>query len=102
RRRTRLVGLVPGGDAERAASSQCTVLVRSELTPEGFRDCLTTVAAEASAPAGSAGRPGPLRLRAARADAGNRLRRALRKRGTVVAVVAALAAGAFGPTGKAE
>jgi len=100
RRSTRLVGLVPGGDAELAAAAQCTVLVRSELTPEGFRDCLATVAAEASAPAGSAGRPG--RLRAARADAGDRLRRALRKRGTLVAVVAALAAGAFGPTGRAE
>src|SRR5205823_1778326 len=32
----------------------------------------------------------------------SRLRRVLRKRGTVVAVIAALAAGAFGPTGKAE
>ena len=107
RRSTRLVGLVPGGDIERAEASQCTVLVRSELTPEGFRDCLASVAAEASAPAASAGRPGP--LRAVRADAGRRLPRvwarkvrALRKKGTVVAVLAALAAGAFGPTGRAE
>ena len=100
RRSTRLVGLVPGGDIDRAESSQCTVLLRSELTPEGFRDCLASVAAEASAPAGSAGRPGPFRV--AWADAGSRLRRTLRKKGTLVAVVAALAAGAFGPTGRAE
>src|SRR5713101_4472020 len=40
RRSTRLVGLVPGGDVDQSARSQCTVLVRSELTPEGFRDCL--------------------------------------------------------------
>ena len=99
RRSTRLVGLVPGGD-NRATASQCTVLVRSELTPEGFRDCVASLAAEASAPAGSAGRPGP--FRAAWADAGNRLRQTLRRKGTLVAVVAALAAGAFGPTGRAE
>jgi 3-phytase len=99
RRSTRLVGLVPGGDIERAESSQCTVLVRSELTPEGFRDCLASVAAEASAPAASPGRSGT--LRAAWADAGSRVRKA-RKKGTLVAVVVALAAGAFGPTGKAE
>ena len=100
RRSTRLVGLVPGGDAEGVATSQCTVLVRSELTPEGFRDCLASVAAEASAPAASAGRPGP--IRAVWADAGGRLRRVLRRRGALFAVVLALAAGAFGPTGKAE
>src|SRR5437763_1788380 len=99
RRSTRLVGLVPGGDIERAERSQCTVLVRSELTPEGFRDCLASVAAEVSAPAASPGRPGT--LRAAWADAGDRVR-GVRKKGMLVAVVAALAAGAFGPTGKAE
>jgi len=99
RRSTRLVGLVPGGDAERTAHSQCTVLVRSELTPDGFRDCIASVA-EASAPAGSAGRT--LRSRTAWADAGSRLRRALRRRGALFAVVVALAAGAFGPTGRAD
>jgi myo-inositol-hexaphosphate 3-phosphohydrolase len=99
-RSTRLVGLVPGGDIDWATRSQCTVLVRSELTPEGFRDCVASLAAEASAPAGSAGQPGP--FRAAWADAGSRLRRTMRRRGTLVAVVVALAAGAFGPTGKAE
>src|SRR5258706_12430 len=53
RRSTRLVGLVPGGDVDQTAKSQCTVLVRSELTPEGFRDCLASVAAGVSAPAAS-------------------------------------------------
>jgi 3-phytase len=101
-RSTRLVGLVPGGDAGPVATSQCTVLRRSELTPEGFRQCLASVAAEASAPAASAGRPGALRARAAWSDAGERLRRALRRRGALFVVVAALAAGAFGPTGRAE
>ena len=100
RRSTRLVGLVPGGDAERTARSQCTVLVRSELTPEGFRDCIDSVVAEASASAGSAGRT--LRSRAAWADAGKRLRRTVRRRGALFAVVVALAAGAFGPTGRAD
>ena len=91
RRSTRLVGLVPGGDPEAAQRSQCTVLVRSELTPEGLRDCLVSVVAAASTPAC----PAP-------AGAGPRLRRLLRRKGTLFAVVAALAAGAFGPTGRAE
>jgi len=90
RRSTRLVGLVPGGDPD-AAHGQCTVLVRSELTPEGFRDCLASVVAAASAPAG----PVPT-------GAGSRLRRLLRRKGALVAVLVALAAGAFGPTGRAE
>ncbi|MCA1841981.1 MAG: phytase, partial [Actinobacteria bacterium] len=125
RRATRLVGLVPGGDAEAAQRSQCTVLVRSELTPEGFRDCLVSVAAGASAPAGSARRPGtdggwgvsprqvrrePQRsadspvgsLRAALAEAGDRLRRVGKRKGTLLVVVVALAAGAFGPSSRAE
>jgi len=126
RRHTRLVGLVPGGDFEAAQRSQCTVLVRSELTPEGFRDCLASVAAGASAPAGSAGRPGlapggwgvsprqrrrePSRtdsspvgsVRAALAKAGGRLRRMAKRKGTLFVVVGALAAGAFGPSGRAE
>jgi len=103
-RRSRLVGLVPGGDAGPAATSQCTVLVRSELTPEGFRDCLASVAAEASAPAPAAprGGPGSPRARAAWSEAGSRLRSTLRRRGVLFAVAAALAAGAFGPTGRAE
>jgi len=110
-RSTRLVGLVPGTDAGPVARSQCTVLRRSELTPEGFRHCLASVVAEASAPAASAGRPGaspgsgwPPRWpsRAAWADAGERVRGALRRRGVLFVVVAALAAGAFGPTGRAE
>jgi hypothetical protein len=54
-RSTRLVALVPGGDAGPAATSQCTVLVRSELTPEGFRDCLASVVADAPAPGPSGG-----------------------------------------------
>jgi 3-phytase len=103
RRKTRLVGLVPGGDAEAAQRSQCTVLVRSELTPEGFRDCLASVAAGASAPE-------PLRsadstvgsVRAALAGAGGRLRRVTKRKGALFVVVAALAAGAFGPSGRAE
>jgi hypothetical protein len=109
RRTTRLVGLVPGGDVEAAQRSQCTVLVRSELTPEGFRDCLASVAAGASAPAGSAGRPGMARdssavgsVRAALAEAGGRLRRMAKRKGALFVVVGALAAGAFGPTGRAE
>jgi 3-phytase len=122
RRSTRLVGLVPGGDVDQTAKSQCTVLVRSELTPEGFRDCLASVAAGVSAPAASAGRPGPAEghfvgsVRAAWSDAGGRLRprapvggevpgwlrRAVRRRGALFAVALALAAGAFGPSGRAE
>ena len=109
RRSTRLVALVPGGDIQGAQRSQCTVLVRSELTPEGFRDCLASVAAEASAPAASAGRPGPggdsspsRAIRAALADAGPRLRRLARRKGALLAVAMALAAGAFGPSGRAE
>jgi 3-phytase len=90
RRSTRLVGLVPGGDPE-AAHGQCTVLVRSELTPEGLRDCLASVVAAAPAPVGPAV-----------ARAVPRLRRLLRRKGALAAVVVALAAGAFGPTGRAE
>jgi 3-phytase len=109
RRHTRLVGLVPGGDAEVAQRSQCTVLVRSELTPEGFRDCLASMAAGASAPAGSAGWPGSAgdsspvgSVRAALADAGARLGRLAKRKGTLFVVLGALAAGAFGPSGRAE
>ena len=109
RRGTWLVGLVPGGDIEGLPRSQCTVLVRSELTPEGFRDCLAAVVAEASAPAGPAGRPAPPGdsspfrfVGAALADAGPRLRRLARRKGVLFAVVVALAAGAFGPSGRAE
>jgi 3-phytase len=113
-RSTRLVGLVPGGDPDGLDRSQCTVLVRSELTPEGFRDCLASVVAGASAPAVSAGRSqsagrfGPAEgrvagsVRAAWTDAGARVRRGLGRRGALFVVVAALAAGAFGPSGKAE
>jgi len=91
RRSTRLVGLVPGGDAEAAQRSQCTVLFRSELTPEGLRNCLAAVAAEApAAPA----RPAKLRQ--------GRLHRLLKRKGALFLVVAALAAGAFGPSGRAE
>jgi 3-phytase len=108
RRNTRLVGLVPGGDAEAAERSQCTILVRSELTPEGFRDCLASVAAGASAPAGSAGRSGTAgdspvgSVRTALAVAGGRLRRMAKRKGALFVVVGALAAGAFGPSGRAE
>src|SRR5581483_1245852 len=107
-RRSRLVGLVPGGDAGPTATSQCTVLVRSELTPEGFRDCLASVAAEASAPApvpvpaATGWQPGAPRARAAWSEAGSRLRSTLRRRGVLFVVAAAFAAGAFGPTGRAE
>ena len=110
RRSTRLVGLVPGGDIEAVERSQCTVLVRSELTPEGFRDCLASVVAGASAPVGSAGRPGSAgdsspvgSVRAALAGAGGRLRRVTKRKGALfVVVVAALAAGAYGPPNRAE
>jgi 3-phytase len=109
RRSTRLVGLVPGGDIETVERSQCTVLVRSELTPEGFRDCLASVAAGASAPVGSAGRPGlagdssPVgSVRAALAEAGGRFRRMAKRKGALFVVVAALAAGAYGPPNRAE
>ena len=109
RRSTRLVGLVPGGDIEAVERSQCTVLVRSELTPEGFRDCLASVAAGASAPVGPAGRPGlagddsPVgSVRAALAGAGGRLRRVAKRKGALFFVVAALAAGAYGPPNRAE
>jgi myo-inositol-hexaphosphate 3-phosphohydrolase len=113
-RSTRLVGLVPGGDPDGLDRSQCTVLVRSELTPEAFRDCLASVVAGASVPAvsagrsASAGRSGPAEggaagsVRAAWTDAGARLRRGLGRRGALFVVVAALAGGAFGPSGKAE
>jgi myo-inositol-hexaphosphate 3-phosphohydrolase len=109
RRSTRLVGLVPGGDLEMAERSQCTILVRSELTPEGFRDCLVSVVAGASAPAGSAGRSGSARdsspvgsVQAALAGVGGRLRRMAKRKGALFLVVAALVAGAYGPTNRAE
>ena len=108
RRRTRLVGLVPGGDIEAVERSQCTVLVRSELTPEGFRDCLASVVAGAAAPPGGAGRPGTSggsaagSVRAALAGAGGRLRRVTKRKGALFVVVGALAAGAFTPSGRAE
>jgi 3-phytase len=95
RRSTRLVGLVPGGDAEAAQRSQCTVLVRSELTPEGFRDCLAAVAAVAPAP------PPPAVISSSR-KATVRLRRLLHRKGALFLVVGALAAGAFGPSTRAE
>src|SRR5687767_3418538 len=123
RRSTRLVGLVAGGSIETAERSQCTILARSELTPEGFRDCLVSVVAGASAPAGSAGRSGsspggrgvsprqrrrePHRsadsspvgsVQAALAGVGGRLRRMAKRKGALFLVVAALAAGAYGPT----
>jgi myo-inositol-hexaphosphate 3-phosphohydrolase len=108
RRSTRLVGLVPGGDIETAERSQCTILVRSELTPEGFRDCLASVA-EASAPAGSAGRPGSAgdsspvgSVRAALAGVGGRVRELAKRKGALFVVIAALAAGVYGPTNRAE
>ncbi|MGH9008752.1 MAG: phytase, partial [Acidimicrobiia bacterium] len=109
RRTTRLVCLVPGGDIETAERSQCTILVRSELTPEGFRDCLASVVAGASAPAGSAGRSGSAgdsspvgSVQAALAGVGGRLRRMAKRKGALFVVVAALAAGAYGPTNRAE
>ena len=109
RRSTRLVGLVPGGDIEAVERSQCTVLARSELTPEGFRSCLASVVAEASAPAGSAGRPGSAgdsgpagSVRAALAGVGGRVRRMAQRKGALFAVVAALATGAYGPTDRAD
>ena len=108
RRSTRLVGLVPGGDIDAVERSQCTVLVRSELTPEGFRDCLASVVG-ASAPVGSAGRPGTAgnstpvgSVRAALAGAGGRLRRVAKRKGALFVVVVALAAGAYGPPNRAE
>jgi myo-inositol-hexaphosphate 3-phosphohydrolase len=87
RRSTRLVGLVPGGDVETVERSQCTILARSELTPEGFRDCLSAVAAQA-----------PARDRSAESS----WRRVLRRKGALFIVIAALAAGAFGPSTRAE
>ncbi|HEV3363867.1 MAG TPA: phytase [Acidimicrobiia bacterium] len=87
RRSTRLVGLVPGGDIETVERSQCTVLARSDLTPEGFRDCLTAVAAQA-----------PTQDRPAETT----WRRLLRRKGALFVVIAALAAGAYGPTNRAE
>ena len=108
RRSTRLVGLVPGGDLETAERSQCTILARSELTPEGFRDCLAAVVAGASAPAGSARRSGspgdssPGSVQAALAGVGGRLRQMAKRKGALFLVVAALAAGAYGPTNRAE
>lgn len=93
RRSTRLIGLVPGGDVETANPSQCTVLARSDLTPEGFRHCLASVAAAASPPAPAAAR---------RPDAWHRLRRVVGRTGPLFVVAVALAAGVFGPSGKAD
>lgn len=105
RRTTRLIGLVPGGDVEAALQSQCTVISRSELTPEGFRRCLASVMAEAPAPAGvgrsdGSGRPGPVRT--VLSGARHHVRRLARRRGALFVVAAALAAGMFGPSGKAD
>ncbi|HYH48541.1 MAG TPA: phytase, partial [Acidimicrobiia bacterium] len=91
RRSTRLVGLVPGGDIETAERSQCTILLRSELTPDGFRDCLADVASQVVPPAAAP----PARAR-------SRFGRLLRGKGALFVVVAALAAGAFGPSGRAD
>ena len=93
RRSTRLIGLVPGGDVEAANPSQCTVLARSDLTPEGFRHCLASVAA-ASAPAPAVvSRP---------EGSWPRLRRVVGRKGPLFVVAVALAAGVFGPSGKAD
>jgi 3-phytase len=91
RRKTRLVGLVPGFDDDGVGRSQCTVLARSELTPEGFRSCLASVAAGASVP-----------VAARRPLAAGRFRRLMARKGPLFLVVVALAAGVFGPSGKAE
>jgi 3-phytase len=103
-RSTRLVGLVPGGDLEVVEGSQCTILVRSELTPEGFRDVLATVATQApsSMRTGRAEDSSLSPVRTALAGAGSRLRRVMKHKGALFVVVGALAAGAFGPTGRAE
>jgi hypothetical protein len=54
----RLLGLVAaGGPVEEVARGLCTVLVRSELTPESFLDCLCSLAG-ASRSSPLAGRPG--------------------------------------------
>jgi 3-phytase len=95
RRSTRLVGLVPGGDIETAERSQCTILVRSELTPEGFRDCLASVVSSAPASPGDS-------ARAVRAGVGSRLRKMAKRKGALFLVLAALAAGFYGPTNRAE
>jgi 3-phytase len=102
RRSTRLVGLVPGGDIETAERSQCTLLVRSELTPESFRDCLASVVAGAVPPGGdSTGRrAGPFQV--ALAGVGGRLRKFSRRRAALFLVLGALAAGFYGPTNRAE
>jgi myo-inositol-hexaphosphate 3-phosphohydrolase len=106
RRGTRLIGLVPGGDVEAAVDSQCTVLARSELTPEGFRHCLASVMTEAAGRSGPAlpdSAPGPVRaVRSVWSDGRHRLRRVVRHRGALFVVAAALAAGVFGPSGKAD
>jgi myo-inositol-hexaphosphate 3-phosphohydrolase len=94
RRSTRLIGLVPGGDVEASNPSQCTVLARSELTPEGFRHCLASVMAAASAAAPAA---------VSRPDgAWQRVRRVVGRKGALFAVAVALAAGVFAPSGKAD
>lgn len=95
RRGTRLIGLVPGGDVEAVNHSQCTVLARSELTPEGFRHCLASVVAEPPAPA-PPGRPDGA------GSVGGLLRRVVGRKGVLFVVAAALAAGVFGPSGKAD
>lgn len=94
RRSTRLIGLVPGGDVETANPSQCTVLARSDLTPEGFRHCLASVAAAASPPAPAAGRRPE--------SPWQRLRQVIGRKGPLFVVAVALAAGVFGPSGKAD
>jgi 3-phytase len=67
------------------------------------------VVAGASAPAGSAGRPGSAgdsspvgSVQAALAGVGGRLRQIAKRKGALFVVVAALAAGAYGPTNRAE
>ena len=100
RRSTRLVGLVPGGDADAIGRSQCTVLARAELTPEGFRRCIASVAAGAPPPSAPPGGPRPVRTVCT--EAVSRLRRLTARKGPLFAVVVALAAGVFAPTGKAE
>ena len=102
RRSTRLVGLVPGGDIATAERSQCTLLVRSELTPEGFRDCLASVVAGAPAPSGDSEVRRAVPFPSALSGLGSRLRKFSKRRAALFLVVSALAAGFFGPTNRAE